>query len=45
LSTAEVSGIFSAYDAEAFIRFLEHQPDMQVRRTDKEVVVTAAPAP
>jgi transmembrane sensor len=45
LSTAEVSGIFSAYDAEAFIRFLEHQPDMQVRRTDKEVVVTAAHAP
>jgi transmembrane sensor len=45
LSTAEVSGIFSAYDAEAFIRFLEHQPDMQVQRTDKEVVVTAAPAP
>lgn len=45
LSSAEVSGIFSAYDAEAFIRFLEHQPEMQVRRTDKEVVVTAAPAP
>lgn len=45
LSKAEVSGIFSAYDAEAFIRFLEHQPDMQVERTDKEVVVTAAPAP
>ena len=45
LSSAEVSGIFSAYDAEAFIRFLEHQPDMHVERTDTEVVVTAAAAP
>jgi transmembrane sensor len=45
LSSAEVSGIFSAYDAEAFIRFLEHQPDMHVERTDREVLVTAAPTP
>jgi transmembrane sensor len=45
LRTAEVSGIFSAYDAEAFIRFLEHQPDMHVERTATEVVVTAAAVP
>jgi transmembrane sensor len=45
LSAAEVSGIFSAYDAEAFIRFLEHQPDMHVERTDREVIVTAVTAP
>jgi transmembrane sensor len=41
LRDAEVSGIFSAYDAEAFIRFLEHQPDMRVERSATEVRVTA----
>ena len=42
LASVQISGIFSAYDTEAFIRFLEHQPDMQVQRGDREIVVTAA---
>jgi transmembrane sensor len=42
LGTTEVSGIFSAYDTEAFIRFLEHQPDMRVQRGDREIIVTPA---
>jgi transmembrane sensor len=42
LREVEISGIFSAYDAESFIRFLEHQPEMQLRRAGKEIVVTAA---
>jgi transmembrane sensor len=42
LRNTEVSGIFSAYDAEAFIRFLEHQPDMRVNRSGAEISVTAA---
>lgn len=40
LRSSEVSGIFSAYDTEAFIRFLEHQPDMHVERRDRDVIIT-----
>jgi len=40
LQATEISGIFSAYDTEAFIRFLEMQPDVQVTRTREEVIVT-----
>ena len=42
LRTVEVSGIFSAYDAEAFVRFLERQPEMRLRRVGNEVIVEAA---
>lgn len=43
LRVVEVSGIFSAYDAESFIRFLQRQPEMRLRRVGDEVIVTAAP--
>lgn len=43
LRAVEISGIFSAYDAESFIRFLERQPDMRLRRAGNEIVVTTAP--
>ncbi|HEY0686584.1 MAG TPA: FecR domain-containing protein [Steroidobacter sp.] len=39
LRAVEISGIFSAYDAESFIRFLERQPEMQLRRAGDEIVV------
>jgi transmembrane sensor len=42
LRAVEISGIFSAYDAESFIRFLERQPEMELRRASGEIVVTAA---
>jgi transmembrane sensor len=42
LTSVQISGIFSAYDTEAFIRFLEHQPDMRVQRGDREIIVTPA---
>jgi transmembrane sensor len=45
LRAAEISGIFSAYDVESFLRFLERQPEMRVRRIGNEVVVSAAPRP
>lgn len=44
LRAVEISGIFSAYDAGSFIRFLERQPEMRLRRTGNEIVVTAAAA-
>lgn len=40
----QISGIFSAYDAEAFLRFLERQPDIDVHRGAEEIVVSAAPS-
>jgi transmembrane sensor len=40
LRALEISGIFSAYDAESFIRFLERQPEMRLRRAGNEIVVT-----
>lgn len=43
LREVEISGIFSAYDAESFIRFLERQPEMRLRRTGNEIVVTTPP--
>jgi transmembrane sensor len=43
--SVEVSGIFSAYDSEAFIRFLESQPDLHVERTGPEVIVTPSSRP
>jgi transmembrane sensor len=41
LRAVEISGIFSAYDTESFIRFLERQPGMRLRRAGNEVVVSA----
>jgi len=38
----QISGIFSAYDAEAFLRFLERQPDIDVQRGAEEIVVSSA---
>jgi ferric-dicitrate binding protein FerR (iron transport regulator) len=44
LRAMQISGIFSAYDAEAFLRFLERQPDISVQRGAEQIVVSAAPA-
>jgi transmembrane sensor len=41
LRAVEISGIFSAYDADAFLRFLERQPEMRLERADEEIIVTA----
>lgn len=41
LRATEISGIFSAYDAESFLRFLERQPDIRVERGREEIVVSA----
>ncbi len=43
LRAVQISGIFSAYDAESFIRFLERQPEMRLRRAGNEIVVTTPP--
>jgi transmembrane sensor len=43
LRAEEVSGIFSAYDTESFLRFLERQPGMRVTRERNEVTVRATP--
>jgi transmembrane sensor len=45
LRATQISGIFSAYDAESFLRFLERQPDIRVERSDAEIVVRADPPP
>jgi transmembrane sensor len=42
LRATQISGIFSAYDAESFLRFLERQPDIRVERGTKEIVVSAS---
>lgn len=42
LRATQISGIFSAYDAESFLRFLERQPDIRVERGREEIVVSAA---
>lgn len=42
LRATQISGIFSAYDAESFLRFLERQPDIRVERGSEEIVVSAA---
>lgn len=42
LRATQISGIFSAYDAEAFLRFLERQPDIRVERGAEEIVVSEA---
>lgn len=42
LRAMEISGIFSAYDADAFLRFLERQPDINIERGSEEIVVSAA---
>jgi transmembrane sensor len=42
LRATQISGIFSAYDAESFLRFLERQPDIHVARGREEIVVSAA---
>lgn len=42
LRATQISGIFSAYDAEAFLRFLERQPDLRVERGAEEIVVSEA---
>lgn len=44
LNATQISGIFSAYDAEAFLRFLERQPDIRVERGAEEIVVSEARA-
>jgi len=44
LRAMQISGIFSAYDAEAFLRFLERQPDIDVQRGTQEIVVSTAAA-
>lgn len=41
LRATQISGIFSAYDAESFLRFLERQPDVRVERGTEEIVVSA----
>jgi transmembrane sensor len=41
LRAMQISGIFSAYDAEAFLRFLERQPNISIERGAKEIVVSA----
>jgi transmembrane sensor len=41
LRATQISGIFSAYDAESFLRFLERQPDIRVQRGSEEIVVSA----
>jgi len=41
LRAMQISGIFSAYDAEAFLRFLERLPDINVERGTEEIVVSA----
>jgi transmembrane sensor len=41
LRATQISGIFSAYDAESFLRFLERQPDIRVERGTEEIVVSA----
>lgn len=43
LRATEISGIFSSYDAESFVRFLERQPEMRVQHVGNEIVVTVAP--
>jgi transmembrane sensor len=43
LRATQISGIFSAYDSESFLRFLERQPDIRVERSDEEIVVRADP--
>lgn len=43
LGALQVSGIFSAYDSESFIRFLERQPGMRIVREANAVRVQAAP--
>lgn len=40
LRSAEISGIFSAYDTESFISFLERQPGMRVERGGNSVIIT-----
>lgn len=45
IRAAEISGIFSAYDAESFIRFLERQPGMRVERAGNVIIVTGAEPP
>jgi len=40
LRATQISGIFSAYDAESFLRFLERQPDVRVERSTNEIVVS-----
>ena len=42
LRAMQISGIFSAYDAEAFLLFLERQPHVNVERGAEEIVVSAA---
>lgn len=42
LRAMQISGIFSAYDADAFLRFLERQPDVRVERGPEEIVVSSA---
>jgi transmembrane sensor len=42
LRATQISGIFSAYDAESFLRFLERQPEIRVEREGEEIVVSAA---
>ena len=41
LRATQISGIFSAYDAESFLRFLERQPEIRVERGTEEIVVSA----
>lgn len=43
LRALQISGIFSAYDAEAFLRFLERQSNVKVERGAREIVVSASP--
>lgn len=43
LRSAEISGVFNAYDTESFIAFLERQPGMRVERSDREVVIRSGP--
>jgi transmembrane sensor len=42
LRATEISGIFSAYDVESFIHFLERQPEMRVERVGAEIIISAA---
>ena len=43
LAAILVSGNFSAYDAEAFVKFLERQSGIRVTRNGKYILVSASP--
>jgi transmembrane sensor len=41
-AASQISGTFSAYDADSFVRFLERQSEMRVVRDGKKIIVSSA---